>query len=135
MNYWLLKSEASVYSWYDLVREGKTFWNGVRNYQARNNLRNMKVGDLAFFYHSMDEKDIVGVAEIVKEAYPDKDDPAWSMVDIIPVKALEKKISLELMKQVTELKSLRLLRHTRLSVCDLTKQEFETILKLSGTKL
>ena len=135
MNFWLLKSEASTYSWDDLVRDKLTFWNGVRNYQARNNLKKMKLGDLAFFYHSVDEKDIVGVAEVVREAYPDKDDAAWAMVDIKPVKALKKKINLELLKQVPELKSLRLLRHTRLSVCDLTKQEFETILKLSGTDL
>lgn len=135
MNYWLLKSEPTSYSWSDLVHDGKTFWNGVRNYQARINLRNMKLGDLAFLYHSVTDKEIVGIVEIVREAYPDKDDADWVVVDIKPVKELNKRVSLELIKEVTELKNMKLVKQSRLSVCPVTKEEFEAILKLSATNL
>lgn len=134
MKYWLLKSEPSSYSWSDLVRDRKTFWNGVRNYQARINLRNMKLGDLAFLYHSVTDKEIVGIVEIVREAYPDKDDPDWVVVDIKPVKELNKRISLALIKEIPELKNMKLLKQSRLSVCSVTKDEFEIILKLSVPK-
>src|SRR6185436_2307528 len=100
MNYWLVKSEPDAYSWDMLVKDGKTFWNGVRNYQARNNLKEMKKGDLVFFYHSNEGKDIVGIAKVVKEAYqdPTTDDARWVVVDLAPEKPLKKSVTLETVK-------------------------------------
>lgn len=100
MNYWLIKSEPGVYSFDDLIRDKKTFWNGVRNFQARNNLKSMKVGDLCLFYHSNEDKANVGVAKVVKDAYPDHtaDDPSWVMVDVAPEFKLKKPVSLAMVK-------------------------------------
>ncbi len=119
------------------MKEKKTFWNGVRNYQARNNLAKMKVGDLAFFYHSGAERKILGIARIIKEAYPDHtaDDPRWVMVDVAAVKALNSAVSLSLIKEVPELKNIKLVRQGRLSVSEIDKKEFEIILSLGKTKL
>lgn len=135
MHFWLLKSEASKYSWNDLLRDKSTFWNGVRNYQARNNLKAMKIGDLAFFYHSVDEKRICGVARIIKEAYPDKEDPDWLMLDIEPVKSLKLPVTLEMIKNCAELKGMALLKQSRLSVSPVSSGEFQRILELSNTVL
>lgn len=136
MNYWLVKSEPFKYSWEQFVKDGKTFWDGVRNYQARNNLRDMKKGDKALFYHSNDGMCVVGIAEIVKESYPDPtiDDERWLAVDLKPVKALKQPVTLAEMKQQPGLENLGLIRQGRLSVSPLTKAEYELILKMGGTK-
>lgn len=130
MNYWILKTEPETYSWETLMKEKRTAWNGVRNYQARNNLAKMKKGDLAFFYHSGKEKQIVGIVRIIKEHYPDHtaDDPRWIMVDVEPVKPLKKPIALSLIKEIPELQHIKLVRHSRLSVSEIAKNEFEIIL-------
>ena len=135
MNYWLLKTEAAKYSWKDLLRDKRTFWNGVRNYQARINLRNMKVGDLAFFYYSVDEKQILGVAKVIRTAYPDKDDPDWVMVDIEPVKRLKIPVTLEMIKNCIDLNGMAMLKLSRLSVSPLRKAEFQKILELGATQM
>lgn len=136
MNYWLVKSEPFKYSWEQFVKDGKTFWDGVRNYQARNNLRDMKKGDRTLFYHSNDGMCVVGIAEIVKESYPDPtiDDERWLVVDLKPVKALKQAVTLAEMKQQPGLENLALIRQGRLSVSPLTKEEYELILKMGGTK-
>jgi hypothetical protein len=135
MNYWLIKSEPSVYSWDKLVKEKKVIWDGVRNYAARNNLRAMKKGDLAFFYHSNEGLDIVGIAKVVKEAYqdPTTEDTAWSVVEFSPAKALKKSVTLAQMKADKQLASMQLLKIGRLSVSAVTKDEFERVLKLAET--
>ena len=135
MNYWLLKSEAEKYSWDDLLRDKCTFWNGIRNYQARNNLKTMKIGDLAFVYHSVDEKRILGVARVVKTAYPDKDDADWVMTDIEPVKSLKIPVTLEMIKNSAELKGMALLKQSRLSVSPVREAEFKRILELGSITL
>lgn len=134
MQYWILKTEPATYSWDTFIREKKTFWNGVRNYQARNNLSKMKVGDLAFFYHSGEERQIMGISKVAKEAYQDNltDDPRWVMVDVEPVKALKTPVSLSLIKEVPELQHIKLVRQSRLSVSELTKEEFELIQSLGN---
>lgn len=134
MNYWLIKSEPFKYSWERLVKEGRTFWDGVRNYQARNNLRAMKKGDLALFYHSNEGLCVVGIAEIVKEAYPDPtiNDERWVAVDIKPLKTLPQSVSLKEMKEQPALADMNLIRQGRLSVVDLKRKEYELILKLGG---
>lgn len=136
MQYWLLKSEPDVYSWDQLVADKKTFWNGVRNYQARNNLKAMKKGDLAFFYHSNEGKEIVGIAEICNEFYqdPTTDDTAWVCVDVKPKKKLKRSVSLEEIKKIHELKDFVLVKNTRLSVQPVTSEEFDLIVKLSEKK-
>jgi predicted RNA-binding protein with PUA-like domain len=136
MNYWLVKSEPFKYSWEQFVKDGKTFWDGVRNYQARNNLRDMKKGDKALFYHSNEGMCVVGIAKIAKEAYPDPtiDDERWLAVDLEPVKALKQPVTLAEMKQQPGLENLGLIRQGRLSVSSLTKEEYELILKMGGTK-
>ena len=134
--YWLVKQEPETYSWDDLVRDGKTDWTGVRNFQARNNLRQMKAGDRVLFYHSGSGKCVVGIAEVAKAAYPDPtaDDPQWIAVDIKPLKYLKQSVSLEEIKSNARLKEMLLVRQSRLSVMPVTKDEFETIVKLgSGT--
>lgn len=138
MNYWILKSEPGAYSWETLVREKKTPWNGVRNYQARNNLAAMKVGDLALFYHSGSERRVVGIVRVVRESYPDHttvDDPRWVMVDIEPVKPLMTPVMLSIIKEVPALAQTKLVRQARLSVSPATKKEFEIILKLGSTEV
>lgn len=136
MNYWLVKSEPFKYSWEQFVKDGKTFWDGVRNYQARNNLRDMKKGDKALFYHSNEGMCVVGIAKISKEAYPDPtiDDERWLAVDLEPVKALKQPVTLAEMKQQPGLENLGLIRQGRLSVSSLSKEEYELILKMGGTK-
>jgi predicted RNA-binding protein with PUA-like domain len=138
--YWLLKSEPSTYHWDDLVRLKRDHWDGVRNYQARNNLKAMQVGDLAFFYHSMSEKSIVGLCRIASTTYPDptvKPDSAefkkqWVVVDVEPVAPAPTPVSLATMKTTPELQAMALLKQSRLSVVPVTPKEFELLLTMTG---
>jgi predicted RNA-binding protein with PUA-like domain len=134
MAYWLLKSEPSVYSWDRLVADGRTNWDGVKNAQALNNMRAMKPGDRAFFYHSNAGKDIVGVAEIVRSFYPDPTDSSGKlgMVDVKPVMPAAKPVSLAEMKAKPELAGMSLLRQSRLSVCPVTDHEWQLICAMAG---
>ena len=134
MNYWLMKSEPSVYSWTDLEKEKKATWDGVRNFQARNNLKAMKKDDLAFLYHSNEDKAIIGIAKIVKENYPDPKDKDWIVVDIAPVEKLKSPVSLAQIKTDKRLADMVLVRASRLSVQPVRKEEFEMIIKLSIEK-
>jgi len=136
MNYWLVKSEPFKYSWAQFEKEGKTFWDGVRNYQARNNLREMKKGDLCFFYHSNEGKEIVGIAKVVKEFYqdPTTTDPNWVVVEISPFKKLKNPVTLEQIKAEPRLAEIGLVKQSRLSVSALKAHEFDVILELSETK-
>lgn len=136
MNYWLVKSEPYKYSWEQFLKDGKTFWDGVRNFQARNNLKAMKKGDLVLFYHSNEGLNIVGIAEVIKEHYqdPTTTDTNWVAVDLKPKKTLKKPIPLALIKQDEILKNMALVKQSRLSVCPVTKNEFDRILELSETK-
>lgn len=131
--YWLVKSEPFKYSWEKFIQDKKTFWDGVRNYQARNNLRDMKKGDEVFFYHSNEGMEIVGIAKVVKEAYPDPtiDDERWLAVDLKPVRPLKAPVTLAQMKAEKRLKDLGLIRQGRLSVSPITAEEWEVILELS----
>lgn len=133
MNYWLMKSEPGTYSWDDLVKDKQTFWDGVRNYQARNNMKEMKVGDLALFYHSVNEKTVVGIAKIVKEHYqdPTTDDDRWVVVDIAPVQPLKKPVKLDDIKNDGRLGQMVLVRNSRLSVQPVKKEEFDIIIGMS----
>jgi predicted RNA-binding protein with PUA-like domain len=130
--YWLVKQEPEAYSWSDLVKDGRTAWTGVRNFQARNNLRAMKKGDPVFYYHSVSEKQVVGVAQVEKEAYPDPTakEGDWVCVDLVPVKALKMPVTLEQIKGDKLLKNILLVRQSRLSVMPLGKEEFERIKEL-----
>jgi predicted RNA-binding protein with PUA-like domain len=132
MAYWLLKSEPAKYSWDRMVADRRTHWDGVRNFQAANNLRAMKAGDRAFFYHSNEGKEIVGVVEIVRPFYPDPADPGgkFGMVDVAPVMPAGRAVGLAEMKQVPELAGMALLRQSRLSVCPVTEQEWRVICRL-----
>lgn len=130
MKHWLLKSEPDCYAWSEMERDGKTFWDGVHNYQARNNLRSMRKGDLAFFYHSGDERQIMGIVEIVKEAYPDATDPVWTWVDVKMVRGLKRPVTLKEMKAHPALAGMNLFRQGRLSVVAVTEKEWETILAI-----
>ena len=132
-NYWLVKSEPESYSWSDLVKDGKTTWTGVRNFQARNNLRAMKKGDSVLFYHSVTEKQVVGIARVEKEFYPDPTakEGDWSCVDLVPVKALKTPVTLETMKSDKILKEMLLVRHSRLSVTPLDEIQFQRLLELA----
>jgi predicted RNA-binding protein with PUA-like domain len=132
MNYWLVKSEPSVYSWEQLLKDKRTCWDGVRNYAARLHLRAMKTGDQVFFYHSNDGMCIVGIAKVVKEAYPDPKDKEWSAVDLEPFKSLKKPVTLEQIKGEKKLKDMALVRIGRLSVSPVKKDEFDIIIKLSA---
>jgi predicted RNA-binding protein with PUA-like domain len=136
MNYWLIKSEPFKYSWDQFEKDKSTFWDGVRNYQARNNLRNMKVGDLCLFYHSNEGKEVVGIAEVIKESYqdPTTTDPNWVVVEVKPYKKLIQTVALETMKNDSRLSGLGLLRQPRLSVIDLTEDQFNIILELANEK-
>ncbi|MBA4058181.1 MAG: EVE domain-containing protein [Marivirga sp.] len=131
MNYWLLKSEPGTFSWDDLVRDKKTGWDGVRNFQARNNLKAMKKGDMAFFYHSMDEKSVVGIAKITKESYPDPKDNEWVAVEIAPVKKLKKPVTLAQIKADKRLSDMVLVKSSRLSVQPVKAEEFDLVISLS----
>ena len=133
MAYWLLKSEPSSYSWDQLVADGRTHWNGVRNAQALNNLRAMKAGDRAFFYHSNDGKEIVGIVEVVKTFYPDPADKSGKlgMVDVKPVAPLARSVSLTAMRANPELSGLSLLKQSRLSVCPVTESEWSALCRMA----
>ncbi len=137
MNYWLVKSEPESYSWEKFLEEKKTAWSGVRNFQARNNLRAMKRGDFVFFYHSVTEKQIVGLAKVEKEFYPDPTakEGDWSCVDLIPVKTLQNPVTLEEMKTDKTLPEMPLLRQLRISVTALNKKQFERLMKLARTDI
>jgi predicted RNA-binding protein with PUA-like domain len=137
MNYWLVKSEPEAYSWNTFVREKRTAWTGVRNFQARNNLRAMRRGDLVLFYHSVTDKQIVGVARVEKEAYPDRTakEGDWSCVDLVPVKSLTNPVALESLKSDSALANMALLKQSRLSVTPITSEQFRRVLKLGATTL
>lgn len=134
MNHWLVKSEPVKYSWAKFNEDGQTFWDGVRNYQARNNLKAMKKGDLLLFYHSNDGKEVVGIAKVLKEFYqdPTTDDANWVVVDIAPVESLNVPVTLEQIKADPRLKDISLVRQGRLSVMPLKKEEFDRILELGA---
>jgi len=134
---WLVKSEPSVYAFARLLDDRKTMWEGVRNFEARNNLRAMKKGDLALFYHSNEGKEIVGVAKVVREAYPDPtaDEGDWSVVDLAPVKALARPVTLAELKAHPVLKDLELVRRSRISVTKVSPRELALVLALAKTKL
>jgi len=131
---WLVKQEPSAYSWSDFVKDGKTSWTGVRNYTARNNLGKMKKGDQVFFYHSVEDKAVVGIARVVRTAYPDPTakEGDWSAVDLAPIKALARPVPLQRIKADRRLKNIGLVRQGRLSVMPLTEPEFRTILRMAG---
>jgi predicted RNA-binding protein with PUA-like domain len=132
--YWLVKQEPTKYSWDQLVRDKRTSWDGVRNYQARNNLKAMKAGDRVLFYHSVIGTEVVGIAEVVREAYqdPTTSDERWVVVDLAPLKPLAKPVGLDAIKAVPALKDIPLLRQSRLSVMALPKDAFDTIVKLGS---
>ena len=132
-NYWLLKSEPSAWSWDDQVKNKIDMWDGVRNYQARNNLIKMKKKDLCFFYHSISEKSIVGIVEVIKEHYPDPTDKKnkFVVVDVKAIKELKHPVSLEEIKNNKKLKNIALIKQSRLSVMPVTKPEWKEILKIS----
>ena len=133
INYWLLKSEPSTWSWEDQVKAGVEMWDGVRSYQARNNLMSMKKKDLCFFYHSVSEKSIIGIVEVVKEHYPDPTDKTGRFVvtDVRSKRKLKKAVSLEEIKSTPKLSDMALIKQSRLSVMPLTKSEWDTIIKIS----
>ena len=133
ISYWLLKSEPSTWSWEDQVKAGTEMWDGVRNYQARNNLMNMKKKDLCFFYHSVSEKSIIGIVEVVKGHYPDPTDETGKFVvtDVKTKKKLKRPVSLEEIKTTPRLSNIALIKQSRLSVMPLTKNEWDIIIKIS----
>ena len=134
MNHWLVKSEPFKYSWEQFNKDGRTFWDGVRNYQARNNLREMKDGDLVLFYHSNEGKNVVGIAKVVKEAYQDPTtaDKNWVVVDLVPVQALDKPVTLAQIKAEESLINISLVKQGRLSVMSLKATEFDKILEMGS---
>lgn len=134
MNHWLVKSEPHKYSWEKFNEDGRTFWDGVRNYQARNNLREMKTGDLVLFYHSNEGKEVVGIAKVVKEAYqdPTTEDKNWVVVDLEPLETLKHPVTLEQVKADERLKDIGLVRQGRLSVMALKTEEFDRIIELGS---
>ena len=134
MKYWLLKSEPDAWSWDNQVKEGASMWDGVRNYQARNNLKEMKKNDLCFFYHSVTERSIVGVVKVVKEYYPDPTDNTdrFVVVDVKATKKLKKPVSLDQIKENNNLKDIALIKQSRLSVMPLKKTEWDIIMKMSN---
>ena len=132
MNYWIIKSEPSTYSWQQFVKDGKTMWDGVRNYQARNNLKLMELGDICMYYHSNEGKEIVGLATVCATHYPDPNDPKWVVVDMLPQKKLDRAVGLQQLKTDDQLQNLPLIRHSRLSVMPITEQEFDRIVFLSN---
>src|SRR5689334_21992825 len=136
MNYWLVKSEPDVYPWDQFVKEGTAVWSGVRNYAARLHMIGMREGDLVLFYHSMIGHELVGIAKVTRESYPDPitDDARWVAVDLAPVKALKHPVSLSVIKADKRLKNTGLVRIGRLSVMPLTKEEYDTMLELGAGK-
>jgi predicted RNA-binding protein with PUA-like domain len=135
MNYWLVKQEPTAYAWETFVKDKKTVWTGVRNFQARNNLRAMKKGDKVFYYHSVVGKEVMGVAEVSKAAYPDPtaEEGDWSCVDLKPAKTFKHPVTLDRIKKDKRLKDLALLRQSRLSVMPVTAAEFSAIEELSAS--
>ena len=133
-NFWLVKQEPSSYSWEDFVADGGTSWNGVRNYSARNNLRAMRKGDEVFFYHSGEDKAVVGIARVTRAAYPDKTatEGDWSAVDLAPIKRLPCPVSLRAIKENPRLRNIRLVRQSRLSVMPLGAAEFREIVRMGA---
>ena len=133
MKYWLLKSEPSTWSWDNQVKEGASMWDGVRNYQARNNLKKMIKGDLCFFYHSVSEKSIIGIVKVVREFYKDPTDKTgkFVVVDVKAISKLENSVSLDTIKQSKKLESIALIKQSRLSVMPLKKIEWDEIIKIS----
>jgi predicted RNA-binding protein with PUA-like domain len=136
MNYWLVKSEPFKYSWDKFLDDKRTFWDGVRNYAARNHLKGMKKGDLVLWYHSNEGLAVVGIAKVAKEAYqdPSTDDPAWVAVDLVPFKTLKKPVTLAQIKADKMLKDIYLVRQGRLSVMPLKPEEFDRIVELGNQK-
>ena len=134
MNYWLVKSEPFKYSWDKFNKDGRTFWDGVRNYQARNNLREMRVGYLVLFYHSNEGKAVVGIARVVKESYqdPTTEDKNWLVVDLEPVESLKNPVTLEVIKADPRLQNISLVKQGRLSVMSLKVEEFDRIVELGS---
>ena len=139
MQYWLFKSEPNTWSWQDQLNKGDKgeHWDGVRNFQAAKNMKSMKIGDLGFFYHSVNEKRIVGIVEVINEYYPDHTDSKgiFGMVDIKAVKTINKTITLKEIKQNSSLKEMKLVRQSRLSVSPVRMKEWEIILKMCETTL
>jgi predicted RNA-binding protein with PUA-like domain len=137
IQHWLIKSEPDKYSFAELEKDKRTHWDGVRNFEARNSLRAMKKGDLALYYHSNEGKEVVGIARVVGEAYPDPSAPGedWSVVDFAPVKALKAPVSLEQIKSDPSLRDIALLKRSRLSVVPVSKAHFERILELGKTSV
>ena len=137
MNYWLAKSEPEAYAWAQLVKDGRTAWTGVRNFQARNNLRAMKKGDAVFFYHSVTDKQIVGVARVDKEAYadPTAKEGDWSCVDLVPVKQLVSPVTLQQIKSDPRLADMPLLKQSRISVTSMNETHFKRLMELAQTKV
>jgi predicted RNA-binding protein with PUA-like domain len=136
-SYWLVKSEPFKYAWDQLVKDGWTYWDGVRNYTARNNLQAMKKGDLVLYYHSNEGKEVVGVAKVRKESYPDPttDDERWVVVDLEPVKPLKEPVTLATVKAEPKLAEIALVKQSRLSVMPIEKAAYERILKLGKTSV
>ena len=133
MNYWLIKTEPDTFSWDDLVKKKREHWDGVRNFKARNNIKAMKLGDLCLFYHSNVGKEVVGIAEVVKEYYPDHtaEDGKWYMMDVAPVRKLKRPVTLAEVKANERLSQMKLVTNSRLSVQPVKPEEFEMILALS----
>lgn len=134
MNYWLLKTEPDTFSWDDLVRDKKTGWDGVRNFQARSHLKAMKKGDLAFVYHTGEEKSVVGIAKVTKENYPDPKDNEWVAIEIAPVNKLKNPVGLAQIKADKRFTAMVLVKASRLSVQPVKKEEFDMIVALSEQK-
>ena len=134
MKYWLLKSEPDAWSWDNQVKEGASMWDGVRNYQARNNLKEMKKNDLCFFYHSVTERSIIGIVKVIKEYYPDPTDKTdrFVVVDVKAIKKLKNPVSLDQIKENSKLKDIALVKQSRLSVMPLKKTEWDIIIKMSN---
>jgi len=134
MKYWLLKSEPDAWSWDNQVKEGASMWDGVRNYQARNNLKEMKKNDLCFFYHSVTERSIIGIVKVIKEYYPDPTDKTdrFVVVDVKAIKKLKNPVSLDQIKENNKLKDIALVKQSRLSVMPLKKTEWDIIIKMSN---
>ena len=136
-HYWLAKSEPFKYSWSDFEKDGSTYWDGVRNAQARNNLADMKKGDLVLFYHSNEGKEVVGIAKVTQESYqdPTTDDDRWAVVELAPLKAMQQPVTLQQIKSDPELAETALIKQSRLSVMPLSKPAFDRILELGGTQV
>ena len=137
MQYWLVKQEPEDYSWATLVKDGRTAWTGVRNFQARNSLRAMKKGDLVLFYHSGADKQVVGLARVEKEAYPDPTatEGEWVCVDLVPLNSLCRPVSLEAIKADKVLAGMKLVKNSRLSVTPVTREQFNRVLHLAETEV